>query len=386
MDYIDPTARQRAVLDRLERAVSQCEAAALPPDMVLELPTALAAGARLVQRADLGDADPEFGARVSRALVALGRLAAGHGKQIAAAAQGPVPSAELTESLNAVVSAAEPPPRAPPQPELASRYLQLRDQLELLREGLGQLGLVCEALQLPLALADERLHQHLGCFAGAGAFADLYMAELGVDPNPGGPYGFWPAVADAQDAGAAGRRAGALLTRAACAQDDEVTARLVQSARGRGAPPELLRRLLERDELQRVQRVVATLVLAAALRPRGQIQAAAALQGEVEALPDPRDTLLLGAVPALGLELRCLQQPGEVRLVLYTPRSEQLEQIHCQQVSGWQRFPGGVVGRVPITADDNHPPRHSPTALHVRADYAGEAVGFVVTLRGGSPD
>lgn len=389
MNYADKFGKQLDP-DEVARNIKQIQAEKQPdPELALALVTRQAEAGRLLLRADLSGADPDYEPRLTALARDLASLVSRHAPQLRSA----LDSLELTlhqsltDKLHSFLQLSQTDHQADPRraAELASDYLLLRDELELIREGLGQLEIYRDDLQTALALADEQFFENLDRFACVAAQADRFMALRGVDPDEEGPYGFWAAVAELPGDGAT-RGAGSLLA-AAGPESEQITRRLVQAARSRGAPPQYLQRKLAGDA-ELATRVVATLALVAALqRSRGRISAVAAGPGELESLPDPAEALLLGQVKGLGLELRAQQQPGEVRLILYYPDEERLTQIHSPRVPIWQQFPTGAVGRVAISAlcspaptDHTTDAPPAPDQICIHAVYDAEPVEFLISL------
>ncbi len=380
MKYSSPHGR-REIADGLGRLLEQARATEeLPAELSLKLVRGLARGTRLLARGDLSDMDPGFEDQLAAVVRDLGSLVPPRKTSIAAALDKPnlLPVKPLSETLATFL---EDPHQ---QQDKAARYLQLRDDLELLRDGLGRLDLIHEQLQTSLAMADELYFDNLPSFGCVSVYADHFMARFGVDPDPDGPFGFWAAAADTPDAEADARRAGAALA-AAGPDAEQITARLTEAARAQGAPLRYLHQKLGRADAEQqamATRVVATLALAAALRHqrRARINAVGAGPGELEALPDPAEAVLLGSVPDLGLELRAQQEPGEVRLILYFPDLDDLKKIDSARIPDWQEFPTGVVGRVPIAAEPPAPPASPDDQIQINAVYGSEDVEFVINL------
>ncbi len=372
-----PTNGRRDVADTLARLLEHARATEdLPAELSLKLVRGLARGTRLLERGDLSDMEPEFEDTLSARVAELRVLVSSHRPRVAAALEKPnlLPLTPLQQSLQTFLETSK------PDPDQAAQYLHLRDDLELLRHGLGELDLIHPGLQAPLALADERFFAALAPFACASIYAETFMACLGVDPDPDGPFGFWAAVAGEPDDEEAWR-AGALLA-AAGPETEQITDRLTQEAHSRGAPSRYLMQKMGKLDAEQAAaiRVVATLALAAALgrRRRGPIPAVGAAAGELQALPDPDNAVLLGQVPDLGLELRAQQEPGEVRLILYFPDVEQLQELSSARVPSWEKFPTGAVGRVAV---EHAPPPPPPSdQIQINAVYGSEDVQFVINL------
>lgn len=374
-----PTDGRRDVAETLGRLLKQARATEeLPAELSLKLVRGLARGTRLLERGDLSDMEPPFEDTLSARVAELRAKVSAHRPRIAAALEKPnlLPLAPLQDTLQSFLEAPS------TEPDQAAQYLHLRDDLELLRDGLGALDLIHPELQAPLSLADERFFAALEPFACASVYAETFIACLGVDPDPGGPFGFWVAAAATRGADAEAWRAGALLA-AAGPDDEQITARLTEEAHSRGAPLRYLHQKLGKVDADQAAaiRVVATLALAAALgrRRRGPMVAVGAAAGDLEALPDPDNATLLGQVPDLGLELRAQQEPGEVRLILYFPDVEQLQELSSARVPSWETFPTGAVGRVAMDHDPPPPPPSSDQ-IQINAVYGSEDVEFVINL------
>lgn len=385
-----PIKGRRDVIEGLAQLVKQAAAAEeLPAELSLKLVRGFARGTRMLERGDLSDLDPQLEQTLSFVVVDLRALVMASKPAIAASIHTPnlLPTKTLTETLQSLLHDPQPDPPG------ARRYLQLRDDLELLRDGLNSLDLIHEELQTCLALADEQYFQNLASFECTSVYADRFMACFGVDPDPDGSFGFWAAAADTPAAEAEAWRAGSLLSRAG-PDAEQITARLTEAARAQGAPPRYLQQKLGKptaEEAAMATRVVATLALAVALRRHsGAISTRAATAGELEALPDPTRAQLLGTIPDLGLELRAQQEPGEVRLILYFPDLKNLEDINSARVPSWEMFPRGAVGRVAISAAEplappappatSAPPAPRDDQIQITAVYNSEDVEFVITL------
>ena len=379
-----PTNGRRKVVDGLSQLLEQVRAAEeLPAELCLKLVRGYARGTRLLARGDLSDLDPGFTDILSVLVCDLRSLVTSRKPQIAAALikRNLLPTKSLTETLQSFLQKSQ---QDKQDEQEAARYLQLRDDLELLRDGLGSLDLIHEELQTCLALADEQYFQDLEPFDCVSVYADRFMASFGVDPDRDGPFGFWAAVADSSKASADARRAGALLA-AAGPDAEQITTLLTEAAHAQGAPAHYLKQKLgklDADEAAMATRLVVTLALAAALQRqhRARISAVAAGTGELEALPDPSEAMLLGRMPNLGLELRAQQEPGEVRLILYYPDREDLQDIHSARVPAWEMFPTGAMGRVAVTPETFAPPAPPDDQIKINAVYNSEDVEFVINL------
>ena len=195
-----PTNGRRKVVDGLSQLLEQVRAAEeLPAELCLKLVRGYARGTRLLARGDLSDLDPGFTDILSVLVCDLRSLVTSRKPQIAAALikRNLLPTKSLTETLQSFLQKSQ---QDKQDEQEAARYLQLRDDLELLRDGLGSLDLIHEELQTCLALADEQYFQDLEPFDCVSVYADRFMASFGVDPDRDGPFGFWAAVADSSKA------------------------------------------------------------------------------------------------------------------------------------------------------------------------------------------